>query len=148
MASDTQGLLGGAYSGRTVGLNPRYNKDIASIIICLALMLLAPVARAEGAVAADNARARPQLTPFQWSTPASTEADSTNGDGQKGIPVLRKELQPQAGPEIEWVCEELAPPRMFCYRKSKPDAPQSSSTAAVSVQLEAAVPDAAPSAAP
>ena len=99
-------------------------------------------------VAADNARARPQLTPFQWSTPASTEADSTNGDGQKGIPVLRKELQPQAGPEIEWVCEELAPPRMFCYRKSKPDAPQSSSTAAVSVQLEAAVPDAAPSAAP
>lgn len=136
--------------------------------VALALAMLAPAARAEEPVTTDDARDRPRLVPFQSNKPAPTEADPANGDGQKAVPALRKEPQPQAGPEMEWVCEELAPPKMFCYRKSgpppmkdprkspaeaevqspKPDEPQSASTETESGQPEAAVPAVAPPAPP
>ncbi len=138
------------------------------IAIYLALLILAPAGRAEEPAATDAARDRPRLAPFQSNKPAPTEADPANGNGQKGLPALRKEPQPQSGPEMEWVCEELAPPKMFCYRKSdlplmkdprkspaeaeaqspKPDEPQSASTEAESGQPEAAVPAVAPPAPP
>jgi len=91
------------------------------IAICLALIMLAPAARAQESAPADDAADRPHLTPFQWKKPVPTESDSSDVKVWKGRPALREQPEQQPGQESDWECETIDGPQQVCHRKSTGD---------------------------